>query len=225
MTCACAWLAGLPVLSRAVGSAGRVYGFEPVGRSMLLANATLRRNGLRNVHAANACVSNTSTPLSMCTVGKHGKPRAGGAAIYNSLPRGKAGKLRAKQCGGVEEVPCHRLDDALPWAATRVGLLHLDVERHESEVVGGAVALISRWAPIVASEGVLLHNRGVKQAAAEEVLSAHDSRWLYQLGYRQRSMFATRLLWRPALHHQADWPTLAEARGCSGPHLTLGKAD
>ena len=37
-------------------------------------------------------------------------------------------------------VPCHRLDDVLPWASQRVGLLHLDVERHESEVVDGARA-------------------------------------------------------------------------------------
>ena len=130
----------LPVLSRAVGSAGHVYGFEPVGRNMLLANATLTRNGFTNVRAVRACVSNTSAPLEMCTVGKQGKPRAGGAAIYSSMPNGKRGKLRGKQCGGVEVVPCHRLDDVLPWASQRVGLLHLDVERHESEVVDGARA-------------------------------------------------------------------------------------
>ena len=76
----------LPVLSRAVGSAGLVYGFEPVGRNMLLANATLTRNGFTNVRAVRACVSNTSAPLEMCTVGKQGKPRAGGAAIYIVAP-------------------------------------------------------------------------------------------------------------------------------------------
>jgi FkbM family methyltransferase len=176
----------LPVLSRAVGSAGHVYGFEPVGRNMLLANATLTRNGFTNVRAVRACVSNTSAPLEMCTVGKQGKPRAGGAAIYSSMPNGKRGKLRGKQCGGVEVVPCHRLDDVLPWASQRVGLLHLDVERHESEVVDGARAVISKWTPILASEGLLLQvRRGQGEQAGQETPSTRG-RWLYELGYRQR---------------------------------------
>ena len=75
-------------------------------------------------------------------------------------------------------VPCHRLDDVLPWASQRVGLLHLDVERHESEVVDGARAAISKWTPIIASEGMLLQ--------AGQGIASIRGRWLYELGYRQR---------------------------------------
>jgi hypothetical protein len=78
-------------------------------------------------------------------------------------------------------VPCHRLDDVLPWASQRVGLLHLDVERHESEVVDGARAPRSHLevdTHILASEGLLLQvRRGQGEQAGQETPSTRG-RWL-----------------------------------------------
>ena len=43
----------------------------------------------------------------------------------------------------------------------------LNVERHESEMVDGARAVISKWTPIIASEGMLLHRRGRESRRSE----------------------------------------------------------
>lgn len=173
----------LPMLSAAVGPGGRVFGYEPVESSFLMANATMVRNRLRNVHVENACISNTSAHLSMCTVGKRGHPRAGGAAIYASMDAGEHGRMRAKQCGATAMVRCHMLDNVLTWRDQRVSLLHLDVEGHEPEVMLGARALVREHRPVIASEGMLLHARSRKRS--DPPPRRGNLAWLHELGYKQ----------------------------------------
>ena len=173
----------LPILSAAVGRGGRVFGYEPVESSFPLANETLVRNRLQNVQIEMACISNTSLSLPMCTVGKQGHPRAAGAAMYASINPGKQGRMRGKQCGTTSMVPCHTLDEVLPWRHQRVGLLHLDVEGHEGEAVLGARTLIQKHRPVIASEGLLLnHGRSKGRALGP---SWGELGWLNELGYSQ----------------------------------------
>ena len=98
----------------------------------------------------------------------------------SSMPRGKRGELRGKQCGGVEVVPCYRLDDVLPWASQRVGLLHLLERRTPRERDGGRCAR--------SHLKVDTHNRlgGHAPAQAGQGIASIRGRWLYELGYRHR---------------------------------------
>ena len=134
----------LPVLSKAAGTSGRVFGFEPVATSLSAAQATTDANDLRNVVLANNCLSNTSSMISMC-VHDHYGARGGGSQNLRDM-------YRPERCKKVAEVECVALDNALPWTGQRVGLVLLDVEGHEALALGGSMRLIKRWRPILATE-------------------------------------------------------------------------
>lgn len=137
----------LPELSEAAGESGRVFGFEPVAASKSAAQATVESNDLRNVVLANNCLSNSSSVMRMCVQDSSGA-RGGGSVNLRDM-------YRPERCKKVAEIKCVTLDDALPWTRQRVGLVLLDVEGHEAPALAGAMRLIKRWRPTLATENPL----------------------------------------------------------------------
>ena len=152
----------LPLLAAKVGRRGTVYGFEPtdaVNVSRALADA----NSLANVKIQQACLSNDTSEVRMCVR----NPKAHANDTYSTFGDrthivradedtggggARCGHGNADAAGGFVHTRCKVLDESLPWQSTRVGFLLLDVEGAEEKVLLGAIGLLHRWRPILATE-------------------------------------------------------------------------
>lgn len=148
----------LPVLSRAVGDAGVVFGFEPT-QHVKQAKATSNANGVRNARLTNGCLSDAPTPLTMCVRAAGAEQRLGGMSRVVDA-RASADQAQPAACAESISVPCFTLDAALPWREREVSFLLLDVEGHESAALSGGLAMIHKWKPLLALEQ-RLHNLNV----------------------------------------------------------------
>ncbi|HEY2326945.1 MAG TPA: FkbM family methyltransferase [Gaiellaceae bacterium] len=116
------------VLSRLVGSSGRVHAFEPMPVTLELLNANLWRHGCANV-----------------TVHPQALSDRGGTAMLEPDPNGRSG-AHLSESGFLVELGM--LDSAFP--DQRVDVMKVDVEGAEPLVLLGGAALIAR------SPGVLV---------------------------------------------------------------------
>ena len=111
------------LLSRRVGAGGRVFAFEPHPDIYRCLEQNCRRWGRSNVLCFDCAVSSRNGSARLCEPGIYGEN--GGTACLGDGGTG---------CGF--EVRIVRLDDALPVG--ECGVLKIDVEGHELEVLGGA---------------------------------------------------------------------------------------
>ena len=157
--------------SRAVGSAGKVYAFEPqrVVFQVLAGNAAL--NSLQNVWCRQVALGS----------------RSGSAAIpavdYGSSDNFGAIALREAGRGG-ETVPISRIDDL---GLASIGLIKIDVEGMEKDVLEGAANTIRGCRPVIYVEN---NREGQAGALVEYVdLLGYDMYW-HSLQYYNADNFA-----------------------------------
>jgi len=131
----------LPAL--AASRQGTVWAFEPSLENYRCARITVELNGLENVELIRAGLSDSAGEAFVTVADGSGKPRGGTSFLMSSSPR----------YGRSETVPLLTIDGAVP-AEARVGLLHLDVEGHEQQALGGALETIRRCRPVVIVETV-----------------------------------------------------------------------
>jgi FkbM family methyltransferase len=158
-------------LARLVGDGGRVYAFEPT----IYAFEKLKRNLALNPNIA----SRVTAEQIMLTDRPDAKVEA---EIYSSWPLSGGGGLHAKHLGRPEATTgsrAERLDDYLEKAEVqRLDFIKLDVDGFECHVLGGGLASLKRFQPIILMEftSYLLQERG---RSSDELLSI-----LRQAGYR-----------------------------------------
>lgn len=124
----------LPSFSRACGTAGRVYAFEPLLENHVLARLTVDANRLENVVLFNAGLG---AALASCLMarGSAAGTHAGGASKVS--PRGDASATLMTI-------------DSL--GLTQLSILQLDVEGHELEALTGARRTIAACRPVIMIE-------------------------------------------------------------------------
>lgn len=119
-----------------IGTAGRVFAFEPEPFNFRFLQTNVARNGLANVE----CL--------MQGAGAH----AGTLRLY--LVAGTVGAHTAAAVEGATaiDVAVVRLDDALRDRAPRIDLMKIDVEGYEAQVLEGCAATLERDRPTLLIE-------------------------------------------------------------------------
>ncbi len=185
------------LLSRLVGSTGRVYTFEPDWRSFQRLTRNLAANNVQNVVAVPLCASNSSVglaPWHSC----EDEP-------WNSR---LVAEGMANNCGGQAVVPVVRLDDfaeALHMLGT-IRLIKIDVEGAELKVLEGASRILDESKPLLLCE---LHGNEI----AQQVIG-----FLSQRGYQQEMieyMSETRqhIFAYPRGEAERTWAAILDALG------------
>ena len=163
-------------LSRAVGSRGRVYAFEPVEYTFSCLRSVLKHLGTENVVPVNkGCGNREETVTFHLPLQESGAISAGLA----HLPRGEEA---ASEYGyRREECEVVRLDAFLPGLAP--SFMKIDVEGAELLVLEGAAETVERGHPTVVCEinPWFLEEQGSSAAPLLEFFSRRD----YQL-YQER---------------------------------------
>jgi len=122
----------------------KVYAFEPVSENYIYANLNKNLNNLNNITLENLCLSNKNTVQKMIT-NINNVPCGGSSHIL--LP-----KQSVSAADKVEEVKSVRLDDYLSKNDIPISIIQLDVEKHETEVIEGAIKTIEKYKPIIIVE-------------------------------------------------------------------------
>jgi FkbM family methyltransferase len=121
----------LPSFSRSCP--GTVYAFEPVLENFVLCKLCLERNGVENVVMLNVALSSTTGSGRIQTLDNKRKHWGGGS--------------RMSQSGQLTSVL--KIDDL---NASKISVIHLDVERHELEALKGATKVLTDQNPILLLE-------------------------------------------------------------------------
>lgn len=127
------------LLSRWVGTEGRVYSIEPVPMTFDILCNNIRTLGLNNVNAINCAVSETTGfAVIEIPIWSSGSENLSRAAI---VEKGMQSSLRHI------EVRTATLDSLLAESSARVSFIKLDVENHELPCIKGAREIIRRSRP------------------------------------------------------------------------------
>jgi FkbM family methyltransferase len=156
-----------------VGTAGRVYAFEPVEANLALLERSVAENRFRDrVRARRAAVGATSGTATLTF------PRetlnTGGAYLLPDGGAALAGNLTAR-------VPLVALDDLDLGGPVR--LIKMDVEGAEPQVLRGAVRLLERDRPVILSE---VHPTQLERASKTDTAALLSL--VRELGYRAHSI-------------------------------------
>jgi FkbM family methyltransferase len=127
----------LPALSRAVGSGGRVWAFEPNPQSYAAAHCTLTMNGLQNVSLHNAGLGEATARRPFRTRDRSGEMLGGASHFVDG--------------GDGEMCSVVRLDDVIPLLRT-VSVIHLDIEQYEERALAGAARILDMQRPLLVLE-------------------------------------------------------------------------
>ena len=154
--------------SRCVGPAGRVFAFEPSQREFDRLSCNIRLNGLENVRAVRAALSDVSgeTDLNIACSAHSGHNTLGEFAHDVPLLR-------------TERVPMQTLDGfATEAGLTRLDFLKLDVEGAERKVLEGSRASFARDAPHDSVRSIRSRPQGQGSSLADvfEFLRSQDYR-------------------------------------------------
>jgi FkbM family methyltransferase len=170
------------VMAASVGPAGRVVAFEPTPRLFEVLDATRRGWGAsRDVDVRQAAVSNRTGTAEL--------------VIPRDAKNDGLARLGAAATEGAEryEVECVTLDDVL--ARSSIGVMKVDVEGHETEVLEGAGSLLREHR----IRDVIYEDHGPWPTKAAHLLD--------DAGYSIRAL--TRTFWGPDLdspeHPEAGW--------------------
>jgi FkbM family methyltransferase len=160
------------MLPAAAAGGNTVYAAEPNPVNFAAAQTTLELNGIDNVRLYNVAFGAKAGTAYLEIADRFGTPHGGGSWIVPRLfPRRR----------GARRVECRvvAIDEIVPPSAEIV-LVHLDVERSETNAIRGAIRTIERWRP-----DLLLETRPRFGAAA---------RALRSLGYREVARLNTNAL-------------------------------
>ncbi|KQP93976.1 hypothetical protein ASF55_18825 [Methylobacterium sp. Leaf119] len=147
--------------SNSVGATGRVFAFEPQRLMYQNLCASLALNSIENVSAFNVAVG-----------GAPGKVKI---AEFDYSKRAHFSGMRILPENSGEEVPLITLDYAVPKEfAERVGLIKIDVEGMEMDVLEGAECIVSNTSPVIYCE----YHKEVAGRASKDVVP-----FLKQKGY------------------------------------------
>jgi FkbM family methyltransferase len=129
-------------LGRHIGPHRKLFAFEPLPETAARAAATLALNGLSNASLLSIAVGASDNPIAFHF-------RVGHSDLASA-----ARDLREEEgTYGEVLVPCQRLDSLLAdLLLDRVGLIKIDVEGFEPQVVRGAQELIRRDRPAIVFE-------------------------------------------------------------------------
>ena len=116
-----------------------VYAFEPVPENYKYALLNKILNDLDNVNLENLCLSDNNGKLRMVT-------------SRNDIALGGGSMVTSKVDNDNVEVASVKLDDYFRKDKPNIGIIHLDVENHETEVLDGSMETIERCKPIIIVE-------------------------------------------------------------------------
>jgi FkbM family methyltransferase len=155
------------LMSRLVGSTGRVVAFEPMPDTLNLLRKTIHANQLKNVTVEGAAVSSASGSLELLSEMGHQLAKTASAIGY--------------RLGGATQVqrttvPAIRLDDYFREGDRLPDVVKIDVEGGELEVLEGARATLQRGHPVMVIE---IHGWGGDR-------SSHVLQLLCELGYQAK---------------------------------------
>ncbi|HJW46367.1 MAG TPA: FkbM family methyltransferase [Lysobacter sp.] len=131
----------LPALSGAINPNALVWAFEPNLENFRCAKITLELNEASNVRLTHAGLGAKTERLFVQTADASGRSLGGTSHIVD------------KTCGAgkKESVDIVTIDDAIP-SERDIGILQLDVEGYEKEVLLGALSTIRRCLPLLILE-------------------------------------------------------------------------
>lgn len=138
----------LPAFSKA--TTGTVYAYEANPISAWCAQKTIELNELENVVLTNIGLGSKNEKLNFITEYADGRSLGGGARLESSeLPKTWT-KDRFKGAK-IIEIDIKPLDELI---TEEIGIIHLDVEGFEIEVLKGAIETINKYKPILILEGI-----------------------------------------------------------------------
>jgi FkbM family methyltransferase len=163
------------VLSRKVGKQGKVYAFEPANRAYAILQQNMAFNGLTNVVAEKAAVSNVKDQI---TFVEYRYDPNGGCAWQP-----EASSILASDLEGAENVDRYtvdtvRLDDYFRDRRQPLKLVKIDVEGFEICVVEGALEIVTEDRPYLAIDiHRNPHGPGDTDAPLRAILSKYGYRF------------------------------------------------
>lgn len=166
------------ILSRLVGSSGRVIAFEPMPLNYSILAENICLNNCSNVEIVNKAVSDISGRL------KAGLRNQSDSGTFSLLKEDRVQLL---------DIDATTLDDFLKYREGQVDFIEIDVEGAEAQVLTGALSTIKLHHPALLIE---VHH------FADGLDSGHISRQLTELGYelrwlsRERGVSHLLAIWR-----------------------------
>jgi FkbM family methyltransferase len=181
------------ILSRLVGSNGRVIAFEPIPSNFRILSENIELNGCKNVQVVNQAVSDRS---GCCELAPH--------ALSNSS------SFSLLKNGGTKTIAVDAisLDDFLKDWHRPIDFIEIDVEGAEGMVLDGARKTIESYHPVLLVE---IHHFG---SCLE---SSQVPRQLMELDYELRWL----LKWEDTSHVLATWKGGSQSKGLGGRLETL----
>jgi FkbM family methyltransferase len=181
------------ILSRLVGSNGRVIAFEPIPANFRILSENIELNHCKNVQVVNQAVSDRS---GRCGLSPH--------ALSNS------GSFSLLKNGGTKTIAVDAvsLDDFLKGWDRQIDFIEIDVEGAEGMVIDGARKTIESYHPILLVE---IHHFGA------HLESSQVPRQLMELEYELRWL----LKWEDTSHVLATWKGGSQSKGLGGRLETL----
>ena len=169
------------LFAKCAGPTGNIFAFEPLPGNFALLQKNVRLNHLQNVHLRNQAVFSRTQEITITV--PDDQPNPGNGSIHN-----ETGTNHYR----VEAVA---LDDFCAELSLRPGLLKMDVEGSEYDVLTGAKETINRCRPDLLIE--LHHFDG--NVAANRVPSLLES-WGYQIQWIERWQLTSFILARSGVN-------------------------
>lgn len=135
----------LPFFSKLVESE-KIWSFEPSRLNFFCAKNTLDLNNIQNVKIFNWALSNVSEVKTLRVLAEDGSLYGGKSFIIQD--EGMKNELKKS----FEKVKSVTLDEVLMDETDEIGIIHLDVERHELEALKGAKNTIEKFRPVIILE-------------------------------------------------------------------------
>jgi FkbM family methyltransferase len=150
-------------MSRAVGSTGQVFAFEPMAEAYRELRACTAK--LSNVHCFNLALSDRADESAQMTV----------PLLFGSVPEPALASLSQSRFAfarqlDVRRVAAARLDDCFP-SSLSVNFIKVDIEGHEPAFFRGAEAVIARSRPLIQFEVI---DMASARGSWDAVAAAHD---------------------------------------------------
>ena len=112
-----------------------ILAFEPSSKTRIILNNNINNNDLRNISVYPCAISDINGVVDFYETSDN---------AYNSLK-----DTRRKPVQSITKVECARLDDLLIGQQRKIGMIKIDVEGFEAQVINGAIKTILQMKPIL----------------------------------------------------------------------------